>query len=61
MFDFFSRSLREIKKQSADEEKLLKRTADDLKRSFEDRNDFSKKSLLGFHHKPLEKKATPDQ
>ena len=61
MFDFFSRSLREIKKQSADEEKLLKRTAEDLKRSFEDRNDFSKKSLLGFHHKPLEKKATPDQ
>lgn len=52
MLDYFNRSAWENKKQSSEEEKLLKRTAEELKRSFEDRNDFAQKSLIGFHLNP---------
>jgi FixJ family two-component response regulator len=51
MFDYFSRSVREKKNQSTEEEKLLIKMTEELKKSFEDRDEYSKKSLDGLHQK----------
>lgn len=52
MYDYFSRSVNEKKNQSADEVKLLKKVTEELKKSFEDREAYAKKSLIGLHQKP---------
>lgn len=61
MIDYFSRSVRENNEPSTEDGKLLKKIAKELRRSFDDREDYAKKALDGLHLKTLDGKDAAPQ